>query len=191
MNVGGATVRRAFSISSSDSIQNMVSISMRESKNGVLSPLFWEKDLTGTHIELMGPLGVNTGDAMYAPSAYLFAYGVGAGVVKSILDHLIRNGTKKRIVVMTGSRAENEILHREYFDSVAKNYPSVEVRHVLSQPEEGSGFRKGYIQDHLDGIDFNSSDVYACGQEIACTSLVEKISAQKPKHCTFIVEAFH
>ncbi len=163
---------------------------MRESMNGVMSPLFWKSDLTGTSVEIMGPLGVNTADKMHAPNTYLFAYGVGAGVVKSVLDHILKNGTPEHVVVMTGSRSEGEILHRDYFDRIPQEYPFVEVRHVISQPNT-EGFRVGYIQDHIDGIDFNNADVYTCGQEAACASLVEKIKAQNPTGCTFFIEAFH
>ncbi len=191
MEVNGEKIRRAFSISSSDTDPDTITLSIRESQKGVISPLFWQKDQTGTTVELMGPLGMNTADKMRAPSAYLFAYGVGAGVVKSILDHLVQKGNVKKIIVMTGSRKENEILHKDYFDSQAKTNPQITVRHVLSQTTEGGQYRKGYIQDHIDGIDFNNSDVYTCGQEVACTALVKKIKAQNPKNCTFFIEAFH
>lgn len=190
MDVNGEKVRRAFSISSTDRDQSKISLSIRESLKGVMSPLFWKSDMTGATIELMGPLGLNTADKMLSPNAYLFAYGVGAGVVKSVLDHVIEKGIAKKVVVMTGSRAEDEILHRDYFDTMAQEHPFIEVRHVISQPAP-TGFREGYIQDHLDGIDFNNADIYACGQEAACNSLVEKIKAQNPENCHFFIEAFH
>lgn len=190
MDINGEKVRRAYSISSSDTTQSQITLSIRESLNGVISPLFWKTDLTGTTLELMGPLGLNTADKMQSPRAYLFAYGVGAGVVKSVLDHVIKKGIAEKIVVMTGSRSDNEILHREYFDTMAQEHSIIEVRHVISQPSNND-FRVGYIQDHLDGIDFNNADVYACGQGVACDSLVEKIKAQNPENCHFFIEAFH
>ncbi|QQR64516.1 FAD-dependent oxidoreductase [Candidatus Kaiserbacteria bacterium] len=190
MDIDGVSVRRAYSISSSDDYQSHISLSIRETLNGVISPLFWKTDLTGTTLELMGPLGLNTADKMKSPRAYLFAYGVGAGVVKSVLDHVIKKGIAEKIVVMTGSRSEDEILHRDYFDSMAQEHPIIEVRHVISKPAT-AGFREGYIQDHIDGIDFNNADVYACGQGVACDSLVEKIKAQNPENCHFFIEAFH
>lgn len=190
MNIDGVSVRRAYSISSSDEDQSHISLSIRETLNGVMSPLFWKSDLTGTTVDIMGPLGLNTADKMHSPRAYLFAYGVGAGVVKSVLDHIIKKGTAEKVVVMTGSRSEDEILHRDYFDTMAQEHSIIEVRHVISKPAP-AGFREGYIQEHLDGIDFNNADIYACGQEAACNSLVEKIKAQNPENCHFFIEAFH
>ncbi len=191
MDIDGAKVRRAFSISSSDTQQGAITLSIRKSLKGSMSPLFWQKDLTGTKIEVMGPLGINTADTMHAPHAYLFAYGVGTGVVKSILDHVVRQNETTKIIVMTGSRSEDEILHKDYFDTMTRKYPHIEVRHIVSQMREGGVLKKGYIQDHIDDIDFNNADVYACGQEIACNSLVEKIKARSPENCNFLIEAFH
>jgi len=191
MEINGEKIRRAFSMSSSDSEQGSFIISVRLSLNGVMTSFMWENDLMGKTLEIMGPLGLNTADKMQNSKARLFAYGVGAGVIKSVLDHVIRKGIATDIVVMTGSRSEDEILHKEYFDAMATEYPYVEVRHVVSQTSEESSFRQGYIQDHIDNIDFNNADVYACGQTVACDTLVEKIKAKSPENCHFFIEAFH
>lgn len=191
MDINGEKIRRAFSVSSSDVDQKNITVSIRESLKGVMSPLFWQKDLTGTTVELMGPLGMNPVDKMRSERIYLFAFGVGAGVVKSILDHVVREPHVTQIVVATGSRSEDEILHKEYFDTVAKTHKHVEVRHVISQPAVAGIFREGYIQDNIGGIDFNNADVYACGQVVACDGLVAKIKEQNPINCNFFIEAFH
>lgn len=191
MDINGAKVRRAFSISSSDKDQKHIAVSIRESLNGTMSPVFWTHDQTGTQVELMGPLGLNTGDKMHSEKVYLFAFGVGAGVVKSLLDHFATKKEVTKIEVMTGSRSEDEILHKEYFDTMAQTHPHIEVRHVVSQPAVLGIFREGYIQDHIGGIDFNNTDVYTCGQEVACDGLVAKIKEQNPVNCNFFIEAFH
>lgn len=191
MDIDGKKVRRAYSISSSDAIQNSISVSIRHSPDGVMTPVMWSRDMRGETVEIMGPLGLNTGDKLQAHKVFLFGYGVGAGVITSILDHVIKKGNVEQIVVVTGSRSEDEILHKSYFDHIAELDPRVEVRYAISQPEVHTGYRKGYIQDNIEGIDFNDSDVYACGQENACNSLVEKIKAQNPINCNFFIEAFH
>ncbi len=191
MKINGQFVRRAFSISSFDTVQNEISISIRLSPNGIMSPVFWQKDLSGETVELMGPLGLNTADKINAEKIILFGFGIGTGVAKSLLDHFVHQEKVKRIILMTGSRSEEDILHRAYFDDVALHDPRVEVRHVVSQPSVQGIFRAGYIQDHIDGIDFKDTDVYVCGQQIACDQLVEKINAQNPRNCSFFIEAFH
>ncbi len=191
MPIGDGVIRRAFSVSSSVHDQQNISLSIRESKQGQLSPVFSQKDCTGVQVELMGPLGLNTADKMHSEKVYLFAYGVGAGVVKSLVDYFSEKKEVSQMVVMTGSRSEDEILHKTYFDTIAQTHPHIEVRHVVSQPAAKGIFREGYIQDHLGGLDFNDADVYACGQEVACDSLVAKIKEQNPEGCNFFIEAFH
>ena len=191
MDIENVPVRRAFSISSSDTDQKNITVSIRESQSGVMSPLFWKNDQTGVVVSLMGPLGIHTADKMLNEQVCLCAYGVGAGVVKSLLDYFVQHRKMKRIVVMTGSRSEDEVLHKEYFDAIAKKHSFVEIRHVVSQPAIKGIFREGYIQDHIDNIDFNNCDVYTCGQEVACTALVAKVKEKNPSNCNFFVEGFH
>lgn len=191
MDIEGKSVRRAFSISSTDTIQNKISLSIRLSKNGTLSPLFWQKEMLGKKIEIMGPLGLNTADTMKSKKIFLFGFGIGAGVVKSLLDHFANKEDISEIVIATGSRSEDEILHKEYFDTMAKCNPKIAVHYSISKPIQKNTLTTGYIQDHIADMDFNNADVYMCGQEIACTSLVTKIKEKKPTNCNFFIEAFH
>ena len=191
LDIDGEKVRRAYSISSSDKEQNIITVAIRLSPAGKLTPIFWNKNLVGEKVELMGPLGINTADKMNHKKIYLFAYGVGAGVVKSLADYFCAEDGITDLIIMTGSRFEDEIIYKAYFDRLAEVYPKVRISHIVSKPQENSSYKKGYIQDYIDNLDFNNSDVYACGQESACASLVEKIKNSNPKDCAFFVEAFH
>ncbi len=191
MDIDGKIVRRAYSISSSDRTHDTFTLSIRRSLQGTMTPLFWKKDQTGVTVELMGPLGINTADKMRSKNICLFAFGVGAGVVKSLLDHFAKSTNVSRIIVMTGSRSVEEILYKDYFDRMAEKYAHIEVTYVVSQPELPDVFKKGYIQDHIKNINFNNADVYACGQEVACEALVAKIREGSPLNCHFFIEAFH
>ena len=190
MDIEETKVRRAYSIASSDSVHNEVTLTLRHSPTGVMTPVIWKTDITGMKLEIVGPLGVNTADKLQGETIYLFGYGVGAGVTRSVLDHVIQHSNATKIVVMTGSRSEDEILHKEYFDTMSHIDSRVTVKYVVSNPSMHV-YLHGYIQDHLDNFSFNNADVYMCGHEVACNSLREKIRSKNPKGCTFLVEAFH
>lgn len=190
MDINGQRVRRAYSVSSAPSEQNTIALTLRLSPGGVMTPLFWEHNMVGTALELMGPLGLNTADKMLHKKVYLFAFGVGAGVVKSLAAHFVAEGGRE-LVVVTGSRSEDEILYKDYFDGLAAASKNVSVMHVVSQPAKDSDLPKGYIQDHLSGFNFNNADVYVCGQEAACNALVETVKATNPTDCSFFIEGFH
>ena len=185
----GKTIRRAFSISSSDSDTNTFTLSIRLSLQGELTPLLWERDFTGETIKLMGPLGLNTADKMQAKKIYLFGFGVGAGVVKSLADHMMRRSELVSLTLVTGNRTIEEILHKDYFDIIATD-PRVTVKYVVSDTNQ-TIYPDGYIQNHISGYDFNNADIYICGQGMACTALQTAIANQRPHDYHFFIEDFH
>ncbi len=191
MNIDGEKIRRAYSISSSKIDQNRITVSIRLSPNGKMTPLFWKNDLTNTQIELMGPLGLNTADKMSSSRIYLFGFGIGAGVIKSLADYFVNKNDIEKVIILTGNRFENEIIYKEYFDTLAKYSDKILVDYIISRPLENSPFKKGYIQDYISDFDFNNSDVYICGQESACNELIKKIKEKNPDKCNFFIEAFH
>lgn len=191
MDIHGERVRRAYSISSSDSNGKTITLSVRLSPTGTMSPLFWNTDMRGKELEIMGPLGLNTADKMIHETAYLFGFGIGAGVIKSIADHLSRKETVKRIIIMTGNRSDQELLYKDYFDKLSATFPRLTVSYAVTKPSENHSLLAGYIQHHLGEFDFSNSDVYVCGQEAACEELVSKVKETSPTDCNFFVEGFH
>jgi NAD(P)H-flavin reductase len=187
----GETIRRAFSIASEDGTHTTFTLAIRHSLQGRLSPLFWQKDMIGSSVSVMGPLGLNTADKMHSKRIFLFGFGIGVGVVKSLATHFVASKTVDEITIATGSRNDDDVMYKEYFDTLAANDSRVKVRYVVSAKDGESIHPTGYIQDHIDDMDFSNADVYVCGQEIACTGLQEKVKESKPENCSFFVEDFH
>ncbi len=191
MTIDGQKVRRAYSISSSDTQQELITLSIRRTRDGIMSPLFWEESMVGTTVEIMGPLGLNTVDTMHRSKVFLFAFGIGAGVVKSIAEHLSHRDNISGITIMTGSRHKDDIIYKEYFDELAQTFPFITTTYVTSEVSEDSPYKKGYIQNHIESYDFNHADIYMCGQEVACNQLQATIHHTNPTDCEFFVEGFH
>lgn len=187
----GEMIRRAYSLSTKDSHNNELEISVRKTINGKMSPLFWNTSSIGMKVSLMGPLGVNTADKMHAPHLFLFGFGIGAGAVKALLEENLKKNPEKYITLVTGSRTIDEIIYKDYFDTLANTNNNFTVDYVLSDASGDNGFKKGYIQNHLARYDFNNSDVFVCGQEVACLALVDTVKATTPENCTYYVEGFH
>jgi NAD(P)H-flavin reductase len=186
----GKVIRRAFSMSSSDRDDASFTLSIRHTPQGELTPILWGEDFIGRTIKLMGPLGLNTADKIKARKIYLFGFGVGAGVVKSLADHIERRSDLESLTITTGNRSVDEIIHKDYFDALAMNNPKVAVSYVVSDPAQAL-YPKGYIQDHIHAHDFNHADVYACGQRMACKALEVAINEAGPQNCNFFIEDFH
>lgn len=187
----GVILRRAFSISSADTESNMISISVRLNPNGAVTPLFWRDNIVGKNIEVMGPLGLNTADKMKSSRIFLFGFGVGAGVVKSLAEHFVAQDSVTSLVIITGNRSATDILHKDYFDDLVNRSDKTEVTYVVSEADLDSVYLQGYIQDHIKEINFDNSDVYVCGQEVACSALVSTVKNSQPTNASYFVEAFH
>jgi len=185
----GKTIRRAFSISSSDTATHAFTISIRLSPNGELTPLLWERDFTGETIRLIGPLGLNTANKMSAQKVYLFGFGIGAGVVKSLADHMVHRSELMSLTVVTGNRSIEEILHQDYFDTL-KTDPRVTVKYVVSDTTQ-TIYPSGYIQNHIASYNFDNADIYICGQGVACQALEVTIKTTAPCGHHFFIEDFH
>ena len=191
MNIDGEQVRRAFSIVTTNSTEKTVSVAVRNSPNGKMTPKFWESTIIGTPVEIMGPMGKNTSDKLTATSIHLFAFGIGAGIINAITEHALQDTHVQKISIVTGSRNESDIVYKSYFDELAKKYPHISVRYVISNPVSENYPYTGYIQNHVEDMNFDNSDVYMCGQEAACNGLIEAIQKKNPQNVTFFVEAFH
>jgi NAD(P)H-flavin reductase len=191
IELGGTPVRRAYSVVHADAEQKTITLSIRQTLNGMVTPEFWKDDIIGRKVRVMGPLGQNTADKLSHRTIHLFAYGIGAGVIKAIAEYSLQNPQVTAMTITTGSRNEEDIVYKTYFDEVVKNNPHVSVKYVISDPLDQNYPYKGYIQDHLEGLSFDDSDIYMCGQEKACNALLEKIKATNPQNTSFFVEAFH
>ena len=190
-DINGEKVRRAYSISSTSKNNKNITLSIRLSPNGAVTPIFWKKDMIGEQIELMGPLGLNTVDKMNQNKIYLFAFGIGVGVVKSIADYFTETKKVNNLTIISGSRCEEEILYNDYFKEISDKYKNVSFSNIVSRGDLESKIRVGYIQDFISDFDFNDSDVYVCGQEKACNDLVAKVTSLNHTNCKFFIEGFH
>ena len=184
------TIRRAFSMSSNDKIDTSFTLSIRLSLNGELTTLLWKEDFIGKTVKLMGPLGLNTADKMKSNKVFLFGFGVGAGVVKSLAEHIASRPDLESLTIVTGNRNIEEILHKDYFDQLSAADPKVKVTYVVSDKNQ-TIYPIGYIQEHLNSYDFNNADVYMCGQGMACKALEDGIKKTTPQNCNFFIEDFH
>ncbi|QQR76506.1 FAD-dependent oxidoreductase [Candidatus Nomurabacteria bacterium] len=191
INIDGQKIRRAYSIASSPEEKDIIKIAMRLTPNGKMSTLFWTKDMTGEELEIMGPLGLNTVDKMNRKKVYLFGFGIGAGVTKGLVEYFKDMLDLEKLTIFTGSKFENEVLYKDYFENLTHQNNKIEFNFTVSRPEENSNCTKGYIQDHIGKYDFNNSDIYICGQESACNELVAKIKSLNPIDYDLFVEGFH
>lgn len=191
MTDAGERLRRAYSISSSEDLQETITLSIRKGSPGGMSERFWREDIKQIPLEIMGPLGINTVEKITQPRVFLFGFGIGVAVIKGLLHHLLADDTVTEITVVTGSRTEEEILYKAFFETAASKDIRLHTRFVVSRPHDVAYPFQGYVQDHISDFDFRDTSVYLCGTRIACATLKEAIEEKTPEQPPqFLVEAF-
>lgn len=184
-------VRRAYSISSDPTHTDTFTLSIRCVPHGVGSAFFWQPDIVGRRLEVMGPLGRNTSDTLTKDRIFLFGFGIGVSVIKALAHYAVSQPLIQEITIMTGNRNEDDILYGADFESLATNDPRVHFRPVLSDSlASDTNFRVGFIQQHIGDLDFSNASIYICGQPHACVALQEAIHAQGATGSQVIVESF-
>ena len=142
--------------------------------------------------EIMGPLGKNTADKIKKEKVFLAGFGVGVSVIKAVLLEILKFDYVKEIYVLTGSRNEEEIIYKKFFDKIKKEIKNKKYmdRFILSRSNKKNYPYQGYIQDNIDDLNFSNSTIYICGQKIACDSLEEKIKNSDAENIDFMIESF-
>ncbi len=187
----GKRERRAYSVSSDYKNQKEITLSIRRNDTPQsLSPVFWQKNLDALPVSVMGPLGLNTADKIEHSKVYLFGFGIGVSVIKSLAQYLLDQEDIEQVIVLVGSRTEKEALYKEFFELLAEQDVRLSFRSVLSRPEQEGYPYVGYLQDHIGDYDFNDSTVYLCGAGAHCLALRDAIEATHPKNVQFLIESF-
>ncbi|KND49275.1 MAG: CDP-4-dehydro-6-deoxyglucose reductase [Parcubacteria bacterium C7867-008] len=190
MEIEGVRARRAYSISSDETIQDVITLTIRKGSLGGMSERFWDESITAIPVEIMGPLGLNTSDKISGTRVFLFGFGIGVSVIKGLLPHLLRRKNLKEITVMIASRNEEEALYKEFFEEQLIHNPHLKLKMVLSQPFDPKYPYKGHLQDHINGLDFTDASIYICGSKVATESLRDAIENEGKKVGEFFLEAF-
>ncbi len=188
MDREGTRERRAYSISSSALQQERIALTIRKGSIGGMSERFWEPDIRTTPLSVMGPLGLNTIDRITKSRVFLFGFGIGVSVVKGLAEALLARSDLAELTIVTGSRTEDDILYKQFFDSL--HDPRLTIRFVVSRPTNPQYRYGGYIQDHVADFDFSHATAYLCGQGSACAALRETIEESNPTDIQFLVESF-
>lgn len=191
-NVGGETLRRAYTISSDGKNPREIALTVRRVIGGQLSPIFWAEDALGQKVEIMGPLGKNTADRMRGKKVRLFGFGVGVSAVKAMAHRFADDPKCTDLFVANGSRTEEEILYRDFFEGIHAARPDAvrAPRFAVTAPNSPDYLHPGYVQAHIADVDFDGADVLICGPGVACEALAEAIRAKNPRDLNLLVESF-
>ena len=115
------------------------------------------------------------GDSLQRDIVFI-AVGTGLTPFVSMINNLLENRFKNKIVLIKGFRHEENILYEKEFEELKRKHKNFEFHNILSQPKMKDFKNKGYIQDFLEKYisEVSNSDIYICGLSPMINSVKEK-----------------
>ncbi len=166
----GSLVSRSYSLCSSpkDALDGKYAISIRSNPGGFAADRLLENLKVGDHLISSSPQGFFYYEKLRdCPTVVGLAGGSGITPFLSLAE-AIRDGIEDfELILLYGSRSEENILFKAELDEIAAACPKFKVIHVLSE-EEKAGYESGFITAEMiqkyapSGQEYS---VYLCGPE--------------------------
>ena len=150
LDIDGMKVNRSYSISSSpkDAKDGFYELTLKYVQDGLVSRYVLDNWKEGDEVELSGPNGQFYYQGLRdAKTVVCLAGGSGITPFRSLAKAIAEGTEDFNLVLLYGSRTEDQILYKEDFDKLAED-ERIKVVHVLSD-EEKEGFEHGFITADL------------------------------------------
>jgi Na+-transporting NADH:ubiquinone oxidoreductase subunit F len=160
------SVTRAYSIASSPLHKDYIQLIIRRVPDGICTTYIFDYLQQGDNINFTGPFG----DFIIrdTQSDMLFvAGGSGKAPIKSMLEYLQNQGSKRRMIYMFGARTKDDLYLTEEFRELEEKLADFTYVPVLSKPKEGTDWqgKTGYIPPYFPEYikDPQNTEAYLCG----------------------------
>lgn len=120
---------------------------------------------TGDQVVIQYPFGKFVLDDL-APSIAFLSGGIGITPIRSISKYAIDKNLGIDIVLIYSNHSPRDIVFKDDFDAMAKNYPLLRVAHVLCETEVGFKCTAGLINSTIiknEIPDYQQRKFYLCG----------------------------
>lgn len=155
---------RAFSIASSPDEDTLLFVA--KMKEGGRASVWIERDLKeGSIVRTQGPFGNFKLDRETSKDYFFIATSTGVAPFRGQLMEALHAGDTRRIDLVFGVRAEEDLFWQEELQTFAKQHGNFYLHLALSQPTEEWKGHRGRVQTLIPLIakDFTNKNVYVCG----------------------------
>ena len=150
LNIEGMKVNRAYSISSSpqNAKDGFYELTIKYVQDGLVSRYVLDNWKEGDEVELSGPAGNFYYQGLRdAKTVICLAGGSGITPFRSMAKAIADGNEDFNLVLLYGSRTEDQILYKDEFDALGQN-DKIKIVHVLSD-EQKEGFEYDFITADL------------------------------------------
>lgn len=152
VQIDNQVVSRPYSISSAPyQAENFYELTVACKEEGYVSRHIWNSWEKGFEITATGPHGNFYYNPLRdQPDLVALAGGSGITPFRSIISEMVKSGEPRKMVLLYGSRSENEIVFKEELEEFSRLHPEqLQVVHVLNEPSARWQGYKGFISGEL------------------------------------------
>lgn len=152
LNVGGESLRRAYSLCSSPITDKELAVTVKRVDHGKVSSFVHTQVKAGDVIEVFPPMGNFKITTDPANARHLILLGGGSGItpLMSILKSILFAEPKSRVSLIYGNRDEASIIFNRELEQLSESHPDrLRVIHILSDPSEAWFGMKGLPLRHV------------------------------------------
>lgn len=164
VSIGGETLRRAYSASSSHLDASRVTITVKRVAGGRVSSHLVETAAVGMRLQVLGPSGDFTLATDAAAARHVVAIAGGSGItpIMAITRAVLDVEPASRVTLLYGNRDAASIIFGRELDALAAG-GRLRVQHVL-ESDGGRRLDAATVAEHLDGCE-DAAAFYICGPE--------------------------
>ncbi|MDB6177711.1 2Fe-2S iron-sulfur cluster-binding protein [Paracoccus sp. Z330] len=175
------TVHRTYTISSSPTRPNLISITAKAQTDSFGTRWMMHNLTPGMRIKAMGPSGQFTMADSRAEKFLLISAGVGVTPMMSMTMDLWDSGRTLDVVFINCARRPSELIFRQRLEEMASRAPGLDLKFVVSGPDPFSPWTgyQGRFNQLMLGLmapDFLERQVYCCGPEPFMQSVREALA---------------
>lgn len=167
---GGKTMTRAYSLASAPR-KNEFDLCLNRVEDGFFSNLLCDMK-EGETVKFHGPHG-NFVLRNPLRDSILVATGTGIAPIRGFVQWLFADDSRHRgheIYLVYGTRYDNDIYYKDYFDLIAHDFPNFQYVVTLSRGSDSWKGKRGYVQERVREIiesrpesERKNMDTYICG----------------------------
>ncbi|MBP7217293.1 MAG: hypothetical protein KBA46_08445 [Candidatus Omnitrophica bacterium] len=160
---GNPALKRWLSISSSPTEKGYIEFTKKLTASDFSKTL--DNLRAGDVVSVEYPFGKFTLDAQSKKIAFLSG-GIGITPIRSITKYIVDSNTGTDVVIIYANRSLRDVVFREDFEAMEKNYDRLKVAHVLCEAAPGFTCTVGLINSTViknEVPDFKERKFYLCG----------------------------
>lgn len=191
IQIKGKIQRRAYSIASEPNMKNIIELCIKKIvREGFVSELFKLK--TNSKITFIGPAGKFFINEIPKNNLVFISVGTGIAPFKSMVEYLLKElKFKKQITLIHGYRHEKDILYKNEFEELEKQFKNFKQKIILSKPKEQTKkILKGHVQEFIKDIETKNTKFYICGMKEMVSESILKLKSLKVKSENILFEKY-